>query len=148
MDKKTAEAYCFDRFVALSGIDLGDWQHQDRPDFLCCTTAVRIGVEVTRFSPVVQIGVPRPETQQSLRSQTMNLARREYRALNGRPLHVRASFRDSRPLTKRRAPVLAREIAEFLVATDRPLVHFQSFGMEPLIEPGLNRPGIAGGSNS
>lgn len=136
MNKKTAEAYYFYRFLELSGVGFGDWQHQDRPDFLCTVTSGRIGAEVTRFSPAVQIGSPRPETQQSLRSHTMNLARREYYKLNGHPLHVRASFRNSHPLTKKRAPGLAMEIAEFLLASDRPLVHYHASGLERLIGPG------------
>ncbi len=131
MDSREAEAFYFDRFIALSGIEIDATSHKDKPDFRFDAGGKRIGLEITRFSPEVPFGVPRPETQHSLRTRTMNLARRAYHAEGGRPLHVQASFSESSPLSKKRAPVLAKEIADFFLVHASSLIEYQSSNFGP-----------------
>lgn len=128
MRMKTEEARYFEAFLgARPDIRLENVAHGDRPDFVGYSGATRVGVEVTRFSPVTKKGLPKPEEQESLARWTMTQAWEKYRAMGAPPLHVHAIFSRFQRLTKERSPELAGEIARFLAAHARLLqVYHQS----------------------
>lgn len=131
MPSKAAETSYLESFLRSQGnLQFSGVQSDERPDFLARAGARTIGIEVTRFSPAVKEGHLRPDAQTSLRDRTMNLAREAYYAAGGVPLHVHAIFNSHPPLTKRRAPHLAREIANFLRARSPSLTLYQSSDLD------------------
>lgn len=86
----------------------------ESPDFIVRDGGQVLGIEVTEFAYPEQPGYPNTREQSSLRSRVIQDAYHLYTRLDGPPLHVSVTFSDYRTLTKRRAPELAEELAEFL----------------------------------
>lgn len=125
MPSKEAETQHLESFLRAQpelGLALDKVDPYERPDFIARMGNRRIGIEVTRYSPLVQPGAPRPDEQDSLRSWTMELAREAYQETEGPPLNVDAIFKSYPPLTKQRAPKLANEIANFLLSRSPELI--------------------------
>lgn len=120
------EAAYFQAFLdARPDLQLELIKHEDRPDFRVRRGQSQVGVEVTRFSPERQSGMPIPEEQESLQQWTMESARSAYYKEGGTPIHVSAGFDSGLRLTKKRAPELARVIASFLLGNTRSLLVYQ-----------------------
>ncbi|HYW12113.1 MAG TPA: hypothetical protein VE871_09150 [Longimicrobium sp.] len=128
------EASYFQAFLhARPDLQLEFIKHQDRPDFLAYCGSARIGVEVTRFSPENQPGLPRPEEQESLQQWTMELARSIYQRQGGAPMDVKVSFSSDRRIDKRRAPELAAELASFILGNTRAFLVYQHSDFDDIL---------------
>jgi hypothetical protein len=104
---------------ARPDLSLDVFEHRDRPDFMVSMDGSRIGIEVTRYSPEVNPGVPRPEEQVSLQHWTLELARDMYFDAGGPPISVHAVFDRYRVLTKKRARELAEQISTYLLGSSK-----------------------------
>jgi hypothetical protein len=97
----------------------------EAPDFVFGSPPEVVGLEVTQFSPETRAGRLPAEEQDSLRQRVMDLARAQYRAAGGLPLHVQAIFSEHRRLTKARAPELASELVLLLTVRSRKILIYE-----------------------
>jgi hypothetical protein len=124
--KEEEERYIRSFFRTRPDLHRAEPEPCERPDFVLSVDARRIGIEVTRFSPLVESGYPSPDEQDSLRRRTINLARQSYERAGGAPLYVHAIFSSHPPLTRQRAPELAGQIASLLQSRTQVLTVYNS----------------------
>jgi hypothetical protein len=115
------EAFCH----AKPDLQLVDFIHRDKPDFVGIRGEKRIGVEVTRYSPARRPGAPSDDEQGGLQHWAMSLAREKYEDAGGAPIDVQAVFDRNHPLTKKTARQLSEEIAHFLTGESRALIMYE-----------------------
>jgi hypothetical protein len=128
------EARYFDAFrEARPDLPLGEFKHGDKPDFLGLLGSTKIGIEVTRYSPEKQAGLPFPDEQESLQQRTLSSARDAYEADGGRPVNMHAIFRQYPALTKKRVHALSAEIAHVVRGSRGPLYEYRRSGLDDLI---------------
>lgn len=89
----------------------------ESPDFILVSDAVRLGVELTRFTFSRRPGRPIPEEQTGRRRKILILARRQVDALSGTHLRVGIVFSDHVPIEGSRIPAIVDAIARCLCST-------------------------------
>jgi hypothetical protein len=98
---------------------------RESPDFIIMSGSRCVGVEHTRFSRPVDDGYPNAHEQAALQARVVMLASQMYESEGKRPLHLEVEFDDYPPLSKKRVPQLARELAHLAAGLRGPLIDYR-----------------------
>jgi hypothetical protein len=117
MDKKEQELFWLERAAGVRpDLFTGEPVPGESPDFVLVADGLRLGVEITRYSPHRVHGASIPEQQGSLQHQALQMARRSFQRRCSTSLRVQAVFSHDvfRQPTELRA--LADAISEYLAS--------------------------------